>query len=277
MNQGSFSPYINIRLKFGGLWNYVGWSVLFMGILFSWIFELNVVITSFVKFQGELSKTEGIVTDWVETNLEENDEDVYQIFYSFSYDGIKYSSYSFNTGRYIDEGKKVKVEFRQDNPNYSRIQGFRYSKSSLLILFIIIFPAVGLYIISLANKTSKKQKKLLENGFVSKGEFKSREEIEKDDKVTYKLTYDFKANNGKTYTKIYETSDQILEDERILYNPNDPSNSEFINDIPLNINGDSEVRDIGFNGDERIAVLDLVLPFLNVVLIIYIILASTIA
>ena len=61
-------------------------------------------------------------------------------------DGKEFNGVSYATGQQLQAGTVVKIEYRQDNPSISRIQGMRRKILGAFGLIAVIFPIVGFFL-----------------------------------------------------------------------------------------------------------------------------------
>jgi hypothetical protein len=239
---------LGVRLKvlLGGFLNQFGWFFLGFGLIFVWGFTLEADLTSWYVFRGELARAEGTVIESKETNMRVNETQVYEHKYSFiGADGLEYRGASYETGGSLRNGQKVTIEYKQDNPETSRIKGMRRGIIGLFGLMPIIFPAIGLCFIIAGIRKGVKACHLLRDGEQTTGKLKSKNRTgaKVNNQPVYKLTFEFAASDGTSHQAVAKSHrPEVLEDEEhepLLYDPSRPEYAVMLDDLPGNPRIDS--------------------------------------
>ncbi|MCK5685765.1 DUF3592 domain-containing protein [bacterium] len=230
---------LKIQVLFGGFMNQFGWFFFGFGMIFFWVFVMNADLTSWYQFDSSAVKEKGRVLYCEETSMEENDRDVYEIGYKFTGpDGNTYQDRSYSTGRSYREGKAVTIEYPAGNPSVSRIKGLRREAFGPMVLFVVIFPFIGLCTVIAGIKKGLKANLLLEKGLLAHGKLVSKKPTNTriNEQRVYEFTFEFDADNGRKYQVVTKTHlVEILEDddeEKLLYNPMNPSFAIMLDDLP---------------------------------------------
>lgn len=260
---------VSLQTLFGGIFNQFGWIFFSFGMIFVWVFVPEVDFT-FVYFWGETTTVTGYVSRVEDTNFSENDRPVINHYYSFrALDGNEYVDNSYTTGMEYAEGTKVEIEYPKGKPEYSRIVGMRREKIGLLVLFVCLFPAIGLIIIIFGIKSGRKISRLLKRGSLTTGKLKSKTRTNTtiNEQRVYKLTFSFfdedkqehfVSENTHITTKLEDDAE-----ERILYNPTDPKQAVLIDNIP----GLPRIEQGAiFPGSLRKAILVSIIPILSILI-----------
>ena len=233
-------------ILFGGVLNQFGWFFLGFGLIFFWGFATKADF-SFIHFQGEVVTVEGIATEWLETNVSINETPVIENRYKFtSEDGIEFEDFSYSTGRSVEVGKPVAVEYPKGKPKYSRIVGMKRQPFGLFVLLVAIFPLAGLVLILAGIKKSRRTLKLLKYGKITTGKLvsKVRTNTQINDQTVYKLTFCFGDEAGNAYDVTERTHRcHLLEDdseERLLYLSQDPNCATMIDSLCSAVSIDDE-------------------------------------
>ena len=150
MTQSQFAPAprsvplsCRLRLLFGGTINLIGWGFFCFGILFAGIF-VPMADFSFVHFRGQTTLIQGVVEASEMTDTYEDEAPVFRIHYSFELaDGSFHGGSSYVTGVELDPGTPITIEYPENNPWISRVEGMRSAPFGLGVLFVLVFPAVG--------------------------------------------------------------------------------------------------------------------------------------
>lgn len=258
---------LSIRVLMGGALSQVGWGMMALGMAFVWGFDAGGAVRSTVRFAGELSVAEGLSTGWAETNLTINDSRVYGTSYSFrSGDGYDLTGTSYRTGGYIEAGQGVTVEYDPDDPTVSRIQGMRASMTGPWIVFVYIFPIIGLALALAGLRKGMRARRLLATGELALGTLKSKEptNTQVNEQTVHRYTFEFDVPNGGTFEVVGRTHRASLQDEereRIVYDPRDPSEARLLDDLPCrpSIDGRGDF-DTASSAELLWAALNLVLP-----------------
>jgi hypothetical protein len=230
---------VRVAALFGGFVNQFGWFFFGFGMIFVWAFVPDIDFTSWYRFRGDVATTQGTVTAVRETHMRENDVGVYEIRYAFAADdGRRCEGTSYVTGTRYGEGGTVGIEYRRDDPGVSRIEGARQRPAPIWVSFVLVFPLVGLAFIAAGLKKGIKANRLLGRGKLGWGTLKSKEPTNAsiNNQPVYKLTFEFVAEDGRTYEAVAKTHEtRLLEDdaeERLLYDPWDPNYVVMLDNLP---------------------------------------------
>lgn len=139
-------------LLFGRVMSQVGFGVTSFGMIFFFIFVLNSEFFDFYKFSGNVHKTEGVITDISVTNASEGSKNhsrsIYELAFEFEdNNGNKQTNSSYAISFNYKKGDKVTVIYNVDKPKYSKIEGLRSGTFGSSIIFISIFPLIGIILI----------------------------------------------------------------------------------------------------------------------------------
>jgi len=121
---------------------------------------------------------------------------------------------------------------------------------SPFILFVIIFPLVGLIFILFSLRRSVRALRLLKYGELSKGVLISKEPTNTkiNGRLVYKMTFRFQDEQGGEYTVKEKTPlPSILQDqkeERLIYLRSKPSNAIMLDALPgaVSVNNEGGVE-----------------------------------
>jgi hypothetical protein len=229
---------IRCQLLFGGFSNQFGWFFFGFGLIFFWVFAANADLLSAVYYRGDLETVTGKALYSEKTSASENRTRVYANHYSFVYGGVEYNGISYATGDYFSGGEQVTVEFPNGRLDLSRIQGMRRSIFGTAAIFVVIFPAVGLGFIAFGLVGGIKANRLLTNGKLGMGRLKLKEPTNTriNHQMVYKYTFEFNDEIGRNHNVVSRTHIiGVLEDEqeeRLLYDPNNPSYAVMMDSLP---------------------------------------------
>jgi len=229
----------SLRVLFGGFLNQFGWFFFGFGLIFVWAMFPTAAWEWYFCALGGTETAAGVVTESWETGGSVNDVPVYAVSYRFSTpDGIECEDFSFQTRRDPYEGTDVTIEYAKGRPSVSRIQGMRRSTFGLGVSFVVVFPLIGLCFMIVGLRKGLRASRLLRRGKPGFGTLVSKEATatEINEQTVYKLTFEFTADDGETYTAVAKTHlPESLEDEeqeRLLYDPRDPSCAVLLDNLP---------------------------------------------
>ncbi len=264
---------VRCRVLFGGMFNQFAWFWLGFSMIFVAAFvggsAPKAVLFSFATLEtapGEVLRVES-------TNSSENDRTIYAIRYLFRIDqreaeyyGVSYTT-AYNS---FAEGQAVEVEYDAANPASSRIRGTRLSTFGLGVLFVLIFPIIGVVLLAGGVSLGIRGMRLLRMGYVAQGTLIGKEPTGTriNNQMVYKLTFDFADSNGMRYQTSAKTHvPYTLEDEvseRVLYDPRNPSYAVLFDNLP----GRPEVDMLGriLPGSPLQSAMVLILPLLTLLI-----------
>ena len=218
--------------------NQFGWFFFGFGLIFFWVFAMNADL-SFLYFTGRLITVEGIVTESFKTGASENDVPVFENYYSFTtLEGERLNNVSYSTGTALRSGEKVTIEYPEGNPSYSRIKGMRRQTFGPAILFVVIFPVIGLVFLSAGLKKSLLAIRLLQGGELTTGTLISKVPTGSkiNNQTVYKVTFGFADHLGREWEVSEKTHlPHLLEDEaeeRLLFFTGNPKSAVMLDSLP---------------------------------------------
>ncbi|HKO58677.1 MAG TPA: DUF3592 domain-containing protein [Thermoanaerobaculia bacterium] len=219
-----------------GVGSQVGWAVLGFSSIFFWVFVGNAELP--FSFRGPMAMAAGKVTSVERTSASENKTRVMANHYAFSVIGQRYEGVSYTTGERVAPGDLVIVQYRTDDPRQSRIEGMRRKMFSGGVLFVIIFPLIGLAIVGFTMRAGRKRARLLADGVLAEGKLVDRRATNTtvNKRRVYELTFTFTAYDGSVREVKSRTSmTERLEDEALeplLYSPTDPKLAYMLDEVP---------------------------------------------
>jgi len=249
---------IRLRLLFGGTSAQMGWFFLGFGMIFFWLFVFRGDFKSWTQFRGPLATAEGTVTDSRDTHDSEGGSKgsrgtpIYENEFKFVVDDRKYEGSSYAVGRELRIGQKVKVEYVPGKPQFARIRGMRSNLFGPGVLFVMIFPLVGIGIAVNGLRQGLKACDLLANGVQTTGNMISKEatNVKTNGRQVYKFSFSFKTPDGAVHTAVSKT--QVTERfenpgaEPLVYDPNNPERAVMLDNLPgaphITENGDIVVK-----------------------------------
>jgi hypothetical protein len=236
---------VRTKVLLGGFLTQFGCIFLGFGMIFVWAFTLNADLTSWYHFRGRLETAQGTVLHSEQTSFSVGGSEhskgtpIYANHYSFVGPGnVEYEGVSYKKGRALKKGGKVTVEYPPDQPERSRINGMRRSPMGLFGLMPIIFPLVGLCLMTVGLKKGIRGNRLLVIGHQTTGKLKSKvaTSTKINNRTVFKLTFEFTAADGIGYEAVGKThKPEKLEDEAeepLLYDPILPSYAVMLDALP---------------------------------------------
>ena len=232
------------NVMFGGFLSLFGWVFVGFGMFFVWTFVGNADFSA-IHFRGQLSTVGGTVTHCEDSSFSEGGSDdsestpIYANHYTFTdSEGRERSGVSYASGEQLKPGKSVTLEFPHGKPELARIKGMRRSPMSLWCMFVVIFPLVGLVFIIISLRRGRKGVHLLTYGVQGEGVLIDMQptHTQINNQRVYKLTFEFVADDGKTYKAVAKThqTDELEDEEteRLLYDPANPSCAVMMDALP---------------------------------------------
>jgi len=223
---------------FGGFKSQFGWAFFGFGLIFFWAFAMHADLSE-IYFDENTVSTEGVAVRWQNTDASEGGVPVFQNYFRFTAkDGNEYEGISYATGIQVVNGEPLEIEYPQDKPQYARIKGMRRQMFSPFVLFVIIFPLVGLIFILYSLRRSSRAMRLLKYGELTKGVLISKERTNTkiNGRTVYRMTFSYKDEQGGEYTVRESTPmPRILQDEkeeRLIYLRSKPSNAIMLDALP---------------------------------------------
>jgi len=227
-----------IGILFGGFKSQFGWAFFGFGMIFFWVFAMNADLSDYY-FDEDTVETEGVAIRWQGTGASENEVPVYENYFLFvDEEGLEHEGVSYATGYAVTSGEALTIEYPQGKPEYARIKGMRNSMFSPFVLFVVIFPLVGLIFILLGIRRSFRSLRLLRYGELAKGVLVSKEATNTriNNRRVYRMTFTFKDGQGREYTVTERTPlPYVLQDDKqetLLYLRSRPSNAIMLDNLP---------------------------------------------
>jgi hypothetical protein len=258
------SPALVLQTLFGGALQQMGWVFFGFGMVFVWVFVGKAEIAWSLR-SCTCGEAQARVLGMVETGASVNERPVQGTRYSFSVGGRAFENVSYATGYHLNEGKEATVEFSLERPQMSRIKGMRSAVFGPAVLFVLIFPAVGLAFVLGALPGRMRELRLLRHGLPGFGRLvdKSPTNVSINKQPVYRLRFEFKARDGRTgIAEARSHMPESLEDEAqeaVLYDPQDLARAVVLD----NMAGKPEVTPEGnLRGHTGAAVARLFLPLL---------------
>jgi Protein of unknown function (DUF3592) len=224
---------VRLQLLFGGAINQFGWVFFGFGMVFFWLFVCRADLTSWYRFRGRLETVQGRVTESSDTGASEGGSKhhrgtpIYRNKFTILVDDKEYQGASYATGRELRTGSVVTLEYPPGKPNVARIRGMRTNVFGPAVLFVVIFPLVGLGILSYGLVSGVKACSLLACGIQTSGKLMLKEptNMRVNRQTVYKFTFTFKTSEGEICTANTKTATERFAndaEERVIYDPRQP-------------------------------------------------------
>jgi len=266
---------VRCSVLFGGVLNQMGWFFFGFGLIFVWVFGFNSDVTSFFYFLKKVEITRGVITASSKTGASEGGSNtsqgtpIYENYYTFSTpDGRDCQGVSYATGRQLQVGRSITIEYAKGNPSVSRIKGMRRAIFGPFGLISFFFPVVGFFVIYAGLKKGFKASRLLKHGRIGVGKLKSK--VSTNTKINeqrvYQLTFEFSPDEGGTYDVVSKTHlvDALEDDEleKLLYDPYNPSYAVMFDSLP----GSPRINELGSIGTRSVlrSMVFLVIPLASI-------------
>jgi hypothetical protein len=230
---------LRLQVLFGSAMGQFGWFFLGFGMIFVWVFGTQADLLSLRFLGGRLATATGVVLQSDSTSVRYNGRLVFAHHYSFATPGgEQHRGVSYGVRR-LEPGSRVTVEYREADPSVSRIQGMGHGILPWwVLLFVSIFPAVGIGFIIPALRQGTKACRLLGHGRLAAGILRAMEPTGSriNNQPVYKMVFGFQADDGRAYEATANTHEpERLRDQQqelLLYDPFDPSYAVMLDSLP---------------------------------------------
>ena len=218
---------------------------------------------------GTLQEQSGKVTRSVGTKFSVNERTVVEVHYDFEWKGATHSGYSYTNRRVPSNGSKVTIEFKESQPEISRIRGMRFKPASPWILFVLLFPIVGLGFMLAGFKKAKKVLPLLAKGVHTHGVLRNKEPTNTriNEQTVMKYTFEFFDAKGEVHevvekTHLYHTLEDD-DEEPLPYMESNPKHASLLDALPASPKIDQNDRILPAPWIK--AVMALILPMIIII------------
>jgi hypothetical protein len=232
---------VSLRLVvlFGGGLSQFGWLFFGFGMIFVWVFGSFADFTPLTFYKGPWRLAEGVITSGRDLHMKVNSASVYAHSFTFATpDGVRHEGRCRGTGGLQAPGTPVTIQYREWDPSVARLRGAGGGGLPFVpLLFVAIFPAVGLGFIIPALRRGLKANRLLAGGVLDHGALKSVRPTGTriNNRAILELIFEFEVG-GRTYTASAQTDEPApLQDERrepLLYDPVDPTHAVMLDGLP---------------------------------------------
>ncbi len=193
-----------------------------------------------LSFSSSDPKTKGKLLQINSTNSFENEKRVFEYTFTFKdEDGNSYDGYCYTTGNVNFQDSIVDIQYLKNDPETSRIIGTRKGLLSFwIIIFLAIFPLIGIITMFFSINNGIKKIRILKYGKLGYGRFINMEATGSkiNEQTIYRLFFKFTDEEGNEHTAIGEThkvhklTDE--EEEPLVYDQNNPENAVMLDALP---------------------------------------------
>ncbi len=244
------SLLVKARILLGGPTLFIGSLLLGFVLCFVWLFGGATLLRDWILFkESDIEKTEGIVISIRDANVELNEQRVYSYHYEFNLNGETYQNQTKSFANRHHVGERVGIEYRTEDPHYSRIINLNTGKEGLWITVPFVFAGIAILGFGIRNRL--KGIRLLRDGIPEKAVLlhKTATGSSVNDNPVYKFTFGYTVDNqdyvvtSKTHDLTRFAGEPNLNEnasqnnskeirEPILYDPNTPRVSVLLDSLP---------------------------------------------
>ncbi len=219
-----------------------GWGLVILGAL---VLAAMAPYTDVVGllFPGTSARVEGVVqeveaTDWQSLEIGANGEVFANRFLFKPPGGTSLESVSYSTGRVVEAGQQVTIEYNPMNPFRARIQGQRFRPLGRSSAVLLLPTLVGLVLAGHALFTGHGHARLLERGLATLATLKIRRDLsDRAGRVQHwNLEYGFTTPGGDVAHLVYRTRDAstLADDDEVVvfYDPAQPERGVLFDVLP---------------------------------------------
>lgn len=259
-----------IGVAFGGVLATVGWCVFAGTMIFWWALGAHADFAGEFAFSGQVMQTQGRVLHVEETNFSEGGSDdspgtpIYRYDFEYEYPvGNIRTASSFSTGQYYALGTAVPVEYVPGEPPVARIAKTRTGVFGPEIVFVAVFPGIGLLLVVISYVLGLRTVGVLRRGKLASGRLieKKPTNTKINNQLVYALTFQFTDAQGQVQTGTVRThhTGKAEDDgeERLFYDPDNPSQVRLVDLLPggVKVGNDGAIEYAGISGAFLRAVL----------------------
>ncbi|MBR9921180.1 MAG: DUF3592 domain-containing protein [Bacteroidetes bacterium] len=223
--------YSQAVVIFSGFLQQFGWAFFTFGMIFVWVFGFNSFVRLIGKPMGEEATVKGEVQEVDYTAASENGQNIYRYTYTYIHDFREYEGVSYGKNPSVKEGDEIQVIYSIKHPERSYMEGTRRAMFNGWVLFVFLFPLIGLIFIVLAIRKNVHFLRMLRYGRATSGKLVKKEgtnasvTINDTKYPVFAYTFEFQ-HAGKTYSAKAKThvTERLEDEEReiILYDELNP-------------------------------------------------------
>ncbi len=224
-----------------GLIGFVGAIFFSFGMIFMWVFGAALHPIDEWRLSRSYAEAPAVIELVKTTNANVNRTPVYEYRFHFQPgDGLPVNGSCYTTGQTWKDGDRVVAHYLPENPEVARLEGSRRSMfSPWILLFLLIFPTVGLAFFIPPIVSGAKKIKLLRSGEITGAISISSSPTNTsiNNVPVMKYSYEFRDRLGVVYTGASKAlpTEKIGDEtaEPILYLPSNPRQSMLVDALPL--------------------------------------------
>ncbi|RLD70390.1 MAG: hypothetical protein DRJ10_20435 [Bacteroidetes bacterium] len=230
---------LKLRIWLSDVMVIIGGGFLLMGLPFVLVFVPFASLFA-PGFSDSDPIVEGKITEVHSTNASVNEEYVYEYTYIYTPpDGGNYEGKGYSTGQYYEMDEIIIVTYKRNQQEISKARELRLSSFPVGVGFIVlIFPLIGIIMFYFGAKKARNAIYILKIGEIAYGKFLHKEATNTkiNDQTVFKLFFEFTAKDDKVYQtfskthKTYRLQDE--EQEKLVYDPDNPENAVLIDALP---------------------------------------------
>lgn len=261
-----------MKLYLGSVLGLLSQFLLLVGFLVMGLISYNIDFIELFYFKaGAMPTTSGRVVSVEATGTRVNKRTVMAYTYTYAHPqtGQTLQGVSYGFSNDYQPNQEVKIEFLAGKAEVSRIEGLKRSVIPAIFLIFVIFPIVALLLFWTNWVQARKSIRLLRTGEVSWGTLvdKSPTNTRINDRVVYRMAFEFEASDRKQYRAYVETHlTELLEDneqEMLFYDPEKPAQAVMRDNLP----GKPKIDDEGNIEPGNIPYTLLILPLINLAIL----------
>ncbi len=236
----------------GNSFQLFGWFFLGFGAIFASVF-LRMADLNTYEFGKGTQVVDAIIVKKEASKANINKVRVQRYFFKFKDSGGREREGVSYATRLLGVGDKVRAEYMPGNPGWSRIEGMRLKEFGPEVLFILIFPFIGFMLVFVPFLFGWRKLNLLKNGVLTKGVICDRKQtsMRVNRRNVIKYTFKFKDSKGREQLMTQKThcSDAVEDEheERILYDPDRPSNACLVDLVKSGLEFDEKGELAGYS------------------------------
>jgi hypothetical protein len=229
-------PYFKILVF--NLSSFIGLCFFIIGTFFAFIFTSTLNKSSFYSFNNNVDTVNGKILKVNKTSFgfssetgSHNDR-IFEYIFSYTVDKSVFINKGYADGAKSNSNDIVNVKYKKDNHGVSKANGLRTSHYGLYILFVLVFPFLGIWLLIKGLKRGNTFIKSLQDGIQTEANFQSFEQKNE----YYEHSYSFIDFNGVTRTVVENRNDKtIIQTVKVIYNRQEPDKSVVLNykSLPL--------------------------------------------
>ncbi|HAI74804.1 MAG TPA: hypothetical protein DCM08_01035 [Microscillaceae bacterium] len=257
-----------IKLYLGSVLGLLSQFLLLVGFIVMGFIVSNIDFTELFYFKaGAMPTTLGRVVSVEATGTRVNKRTVMAYAYAYTHPQTGQSLQGVSYGFFNDyqQNQEVKIEYLPGKAEVSRIVGLKRSVIPAIFLIFVIFPIVALLLFITNWMQARKSIRLLRTGEVSWGTLveKTPTNTRINDRVVYRMAFEFEASDRKQYRAYVETHlTELLEDnekEMLFFDPEKPAQAVMRDNLP----GKPKIDDEGNITPDHMPYSLLILPLIN--------------